>query len=198
MELKGYKEDPNFISHLPILMDATCNGLQHLSAMVNDSVLAFPALQYCRGGKKVNLLKSTEKDNPRDLYSEVIPHIKKEVLEASKLPDHVNLGYINVERCLVKRGLMTITYGATQRGIYDQIVSKFFQKDERHKARGLNFVCIDSDIAPENVVFTQKNIFLLSKIIYDSLFKIHPNLRTLMSYFNSIVEVLCVLDLPIN
>jgi DNA-directed RNA polymerase len=101
-------------------MDATCNGLQHLSAMVNDFVLA----------EKVNLLKSTENDNPRDLYSEVIPHIKQEILEASKSYEHTNLERINVERCLVKRGLMTITYGATERGIYDQIVSKFFQKDE--------------------------------------------------------------------
>lgn len=188
MELKGYKEDPNFISHLPILMDATCNGLQHLSAMINDSVLA----------EKVNLLNATEKDNPRDLYSEVIPHIKNEVRKASLIPEHINLGYLNVERCLVKRGLMTITYGATERGIYEQIVSKFFQKDERHKATWLNFVCIDSDIASKDVVFTQKNIILLSKIIYNSLFKIHPNLSTLMSYFHSMVEVLCELDLPVN
>nr|AAD31445.1 RNA polymerase [Neurospora intermedia] len=188
LELKGYKEDPNFISHLPILMDATCNGLQHLSAMVNDFVLA----------EKVNLLKSTENDNPRDLYSEVIPHIKQEILEASKSYEHTNLERINVERCLVKRGLMTITYGATERGIYDQIVSKFFQKDEWNKTAGLHFVCIDSDIAPKDVVFTQKNILLWSKIIYNSLFKIHPNLNTLMVYFNSIVKVLCELDLPVN
>ena len=64
-------------------------------------------------------------------------------------------------------------------------------------------LCKDSDIIDldqidSNTPLTPKNIFLLSKIIYDSLFKIHPNLRTLMTYFNSIVEVLCVLDLPVN
>ncbi|KAF9902260.1 hypothetical protein BX616_001992, partial [Lobosporangium transversale] len=40
-ELKGYYEDPeNFESSLPILIDATCNGLQHLSAMIQDINLA--------------------------------------------------------------------------------------------------------------------------------------------------------------
>jgi len=52
-ELKGYYEDPNnFISQLPIYLDATCNGLQHLSSMINDTNLA----------KYVNIIKSGRDD----------------------------------------------------------------------------------------------------------------------------------------
>ena len=188
LEIKGFYEDPNFMSHLPILMDATCNGLQHLSAMVNDCVLA----------EKVNLLKSTEKDDPRDLYSEVIPHIKKEIFKKTKSCDHINLEEINIERSLVKRGLMTITYGATERGIYDQIVSKYFEKKWDQHLKKFYFTCIDSDIAPKETRFTQQNISVLSTIIFNSLFKIHPELKRLMNYFYEIVEVLCKLGLPVN
>ncbi|KAI9498534.1 hypothetical protein BDB00DRAFT_730356, partial [Zychaea mexicana] len=40
-ELQGYNKDPlNFIFRLPIYLDATCNGVQHLAAMVSDFDLA--------------------------------------------------------------------------------------------------------------------------------------------------------------
>jgi len=40
-ELKEYYKDPvNFLSRLPIYLDCTSNGLQHLSAMTNDLTLA--------------------------------------------------------------------------------------------------------------------------------------------------------------
>ena len=120
MELKGYQDAPDlFISRLPILMDATCNGFK-----CNGKWFCFSRI-YLRLQKMIFL------------GIEVIPHIKMEVSKASSLPDHFNLRYINVERCLVKRGLMTITYGATQIGIYDKIVSNFFQKDEGRKTSGI-------------------------------------------------------------
>jgi len=40
-ELKGYNKDPDiFESSFPILIDASCSGLQHLSAMTQDINLA--------------------------------------------------------------------------------------------------------------------------------------------------------------
>ena len=119
-ELKGYLENPDkFISRLPILLDATCNGLQHLSAMVHDMNLA----------EKVNLLKSNETAAPRDLYSEIIPTIKKDILELVESSEKdSNLKNININRKFVKRGIMTITYGATARGIYDAIKREHFVK----------------------------------------------------------------------
>ena len=78
LELKNYMKDPNnFKSRLPIYMDATCNGLQHLATMVKDLNL----MQF------VNLLKSTCTDLPNDIYKEMIIHIEKNI---EKLLNTVN------------------------------------------------------------------------------------------------------------
>ena len=51
--------DPeNFISHLPVHQDGSCNGLQHYAALGRDEY----------GGRQVNVLPS---DRPEDVYAEV-------------------------------------------------------------------------------------------------------------------------------
>ena len=40
-EYKGYQDEgDDFITHLPIAMDATCSGLQHFSGIQKDEVTA--------------------------------------------------------------------------------------------------------------------------------------------------------------
>lgn len=56
----------NYLSKLPIYIDATCNGLQHLAAMINDINLA----------KYVNLLKSNSSDILLDIYKEMANKVK--------------------------------------------------------------------------------------------------------------------------
>ena len=55
IEYVKVKTEPEFVSHLPITVDGSCNGLQHFSAMLRDEV----------GGKAVNL---TMTDDPQDIY----------------------------------------------------------------------------------------------------------------------------------
>ncbi|MBY5849764.1 hypothetical protein HFN51_04230 [Rhizobium leguminosarum] len=47
-----------FVSHIPVALDGSCNGLQHFSAMLRDSI----------GGNAVNL---TPSDKPQDIYQRV-------------------------------------------------------------------------------------------------------------------------------
>ncbi len=69
-ELKIYFADPTrFISRLPIYLDATCSGLQHLSAMISDTNLA----------KYVNINKSSKDDLPADVYSYMIKIIEAKI-----------------------------------------------------------------------------------------------------------------------
>ncbi|KAK4661094.1 hypothetical protein QC763_0116090 (mitochondrion) [Podospora pseudopauciseta] len=51
-----------FETYLPIQMDATCNGFQHLSLLSLDSKL----------GQELNLNESTWDDKPKDFYSFVV------------------------------------------------------------------------------------------------------------------------------
>lgn len=52
-------EDPcNYVCHLPIHQDGSCNGLQHYAALGRDQI----------GGESVNLVPSKR---PQDVYSNV-------------------------------------------------------------------------------------------------------------------------------
>lgn len=101
------KKPEEFVSHLPIGLDGSCNGLQHFSAMLRDE----------RGGKATNLVPS---DLPSDIYSEVgavaLGHCK-----ASDDPLHkewVSFAEIygggKLPRKIPKRPVMTQPYGSTQ------------------------------------------------------------------------------------
>ncbi|MBI4595002.1 MAG: hypothetical protein HY730_01320 [Candidatus Tectomicrobia bacterium] len=65
LEWKGYlKKGKSYKSHLPIAMDGTCNGLQHLSAMGHDPV----------GSRYTNLVPGSK---PEDIYQEVANRLKE-------------------------------------------------------------------------------------------------------------------------
>ncbi len=78
LEFRRYHQCENkdmFITHLPIYIDATCNGLQHLASMSSEANLA----------KLVNLTRSTYLDSPQDIYTEMCKLIEKEIKTLVKL-----------------------------------------------------------------------------------------------------------------
>lgn len=104
--------EPDSISHLPIALDGTCNGLQHLSMMGLDPVGA-AATNCC------------DLDERRDLYSDValvIDRMIKEDALAGNAEAHAWVAR-GVDRKVVKRAVMTTPYGVTPRGIQDQLIS---------------------------------------------------------------------------
>lgn len=105
-----------FISHLPIQLDGSCNGLQHLAAMARDPIAA----------KAVNLADNKVR---QDIYSDVATIVKRRVSDDAAAGDenaHKWLG--RVERKTVKRSVMTTPYGVTPRGISEQLVKDGFTK----------------------------------------------------------------------
>lgn len=114
-ELADALKSPNpndFISHIPIHQDGTCNGLQHYAALGGDAL----------GAKQVNMIPA---DAPQDLYSAVASSVQKKVdedilnnvREAILMKDRVN-------RKLVKQTVMTNTYGVTFIGARRQVTSR--------------------------------------------------------------------------
>ena len=103
-------------THLPVWLDASSNGLQHLAIMWRDRKLA----------AMVNLktTRATE-DNPeiQDVYDIVTAH-GRQTLHADDDPSsRIWLGYNHASqlRDLLKRPIMTLPYGVTSRGMLDQI-----------------------------------------------------------------------------
>lgn len=105
----------DFVSHLPVSMDGSCNGLQNLSALLRDEV----------GGKATNLTANTEQE---DIYRRVAEaatlraqgHTDSEIMR--KWLAH------GINRSLVKRAVMTTPYGVTKRTAQDYIIADYLRE----------------------------------------------------------------------
>lgn len=99
---------PEYVSHLPIYVDGSCNGLQHLSAMGLDN----------EGGHAVNLAPDPER---QDVYQRVAD---KTVALLEKSKEEQARGWDGrVNRKVVKRATMTVPYGVTKAGISAQLLA---------------------------------------------------------------------------
>jgi len=111
-EWVGYlKEGPGYLSCLPLALDATCNGLQHFSALGRDP----------EGGRWTNLIPGAA---PQDIYRVVAELLKTQVDEAAAAGDPVAKlwqGKDMISRKLVKPATMTTPYGVTEVGIKRQL-----------------------------------------------------------------------------
>ncbi|MBN2594854.1 MAG: hypothetical protein JXA81_15210 [Sedimentisphaerales bacterium] len=91
-------------SHLPIYADFTCNGLQHLCALLRDET----------GGAPVNLEPSIK---PRDVYNDVANDIKQKLASStSKHAVYWQKRNLKIDRDFVKPLVMTVPYGISDQG----------------------------------------------------------------------------------
>jgi len=96
---------------VPVNIDATCSGIQHLSALGLDPV----------GAKATNLMDTGKRE---DLYTEVAERVMQSVSnEAARGVPEAHAWVGHVTRNTVKRAVMTTPYGVTDRGIRDQLVA---------------------------------------------------------------------------
>lgn len=101
-----YSNPDEFISHLPIQLDGTCNGLQHYSALLRDR----------QAGRAVNLINS---DKPNDIYGVVATRLEEklnELLQNGTLDADYSRSWLNlgINRKLTKRPVMVLPYGGTR------------------------------------------------------------------------------------
>lgn len=98
-----------FMSSLPVMVDGTCNGIQHLSALTRDRT----------AGGYVNLVPSSR---PQDIYKFVAGNLQAKLLElVSDGGEHAHTakwwlelcGY-DLPRSLTKRQVMVLPYGGTR------------------------------------------------------------------------------------
>jgi len=118
-EWAGYKrEGVSFVSHLPIAMDGTCNGLQHFSALLRDPV----------GAVATNLEPGVK---PSDIYG-LVADVVNQHLEGDQC-EEANLWRGKVGRSETKRNVMTLPYGATLQGFIKQVMQHLDKLEAEHK-----------------------------------------------------------------
>ena len=91
-----------FMSNFPTSVDGSCNGLQHLSAILRDE----------RGGRATNLIPATL---PQDIYTEVADEAMKAVLKDAEQGEILAKKFIEfgINRSLTKRPVMIVPYSGT-------------------------------------------------------------------------------------
>lgn len=136
----------DYVSHLPINMDGSCNGLQHLSAMGRDRV----------GAVATNVAANAQR---HDIYlqvaEKVIDQVSNDAVEGNEMA-HQWVG--KVVRKTVKRAVMTTPYGVTSRGISDQLVADGHTKDMDNGGQAAVYLrnCIET--AVDETVVAAKQI----------------------------------------
>lgn len=130
-EYAEWRTNPDtFVSHIPVGMDGSCNGLQNFSAMLRDEV----------GGRATNLVPALL---PNDIYAMVAEvtsgKLQAVSLDLSRLEgDELTLARRGEEfrslwlkhginRTLVKRSVMTLPYGSTRFSCSDFIVADYLK-----------------------------------------------------------------------
>lgn len=183
-----------FLSYLPIQLDASCNGYQHLALLTKESRLF----------NKLNLDMSTFEDDPDDFYTYILykteDYIDSKIDLLSKqnelsdkdkksLNSYIILRKIMFDRSLVKKAIMTFSYNASVPTQVDQIVEKL----EQHSEGKTIYYTYKNDIK-----FKRFDISVFVLCIRDVINIESPKIKELSKYLNNIVSICTKLSVPIQ
>jgi len=121
LEYKEWRTSPNtFVSHLPVSMDGSCNGLQNLSALFRDEI----------GGAATNLIPS---EKMQDIYGKVATKTEHRLSKHTYTTDvetSIQKRWLahGIRRTVVKRAVMTTPYGVTKRSAQDYVILDYLDK----------------------------------------------------------------------
>jgi DNA-directed RNA polymerase len=116
-EWAGYRTTgDSYVSHVPVALDGSCSGLQHFAMLLRDR----------KSGEQVNLVPGSK---PGDIYTAVAKVAQGKIddmTDDAALPWHGG----KVVRKVAKQPVMTLCYGATLRGMQDQVEKALKRLDD--------------------------------------------------------------------
>jgi hypothetical protein len=185
LSYRKYKNDPNSTINLPIFLDATCSGVQHLAAMIQDVNIA----------KEVNLLESTDSKDVEDIYSTVAQYINKTINQNktnSKFKD------IELTRKILKTSIMTQVYNVKVSGIFNQLKSKLEVVEKLNKKTNKTTKYYMAPTKDGKLVeLSYMEVYDIANIISKAIFEIYPPLREIYDYFINMIKLMLKLEIPI-
>jgi DNA-directed RNA polymerase len=203
LNMRELHNNPNAIINTPVFLDATCSGIQHLSALLLDLEL----------GISVNLTPYNQEDGPNDIYSDLISPINKAINKyGEENYEFSGLSLVELNRKIIKTSIMTKVYNVSQYGIAKQIESKLEIKENDSAVieqistdlskslkqnKKLNIYSAPGrDNIP--VYLNKKDIFKIAEIINNQIFVIFPSLNNIYSYFIETAKIMVKLGIPIT
>jgi DNA-dependent RNA polymerase len=168
----------------PILFDASCSGIQHISALTLDKNLA----------KYSNVF--TDKLNPsaeipEDFYKYALELINDKLLKS----ENPNIKNIKLKRNTIKRTVMTIPYNISLTGIGEQLEEHFKKVWILNKYEF--FIPDELALNGKSFSITSREFGLFTKIIFEILSKDIPSLKNLTNYFKNIINISNRINLPV-
>jgi DNA-directed RNA polymerase len=188
--LINYLRDPSSSYHTPVLFDATCSGMQHLSALFSDIKL----------GELSNVIGNDE-EIPQDVYTDISVSVKESIqkIEDESLRNIFNK--IKITRRLMKRPVMTIPYNVYLNSMQEQMVQDgfFIKKFESLTVNKGYSYTVNPDIVENNelLILSSINMGKLSVILYYSVFNRLPSLQVFKKYLDDLINVLLKLNKPV-
>ncbi|MER9252453.1 hypothetical protein NKI59_11670 [Mesorhizobium sp. M0598] len=185
-------------NRLPIALDGSCNGLQHFSAMLLDSV----------GGAAVNLIPS---DEPQDIYAvvaqEATASLRRIASATGDLPieetpdpdDKKKRGpteaerrrwahewlHFGIDRSTTKRPVMVLPYGGTPRSCVKYVELEIKKRIDAGQEHNLG------DDLPRAIGF-------LSSIIWSSIGDVVIAAKEAMAWLQQVARIIAKKNLPVH
>ena len=193
LNLKKYHQNPNCNIHLPVFLDATCSGIQHLSGMILD----------LETGYHVNLISQTNDSQVNDIYGALVNPINVEINAYGKLhKDFKELQYVKLSRKDVKPPIMTKVYNVSITGVFEQLATNFKKVPVKfYLIKEDKWVDANDYLAPSRDGFIQLNrlqVYAIAQIIYDQIFTQLPSLKPIFNYLQSIVKLCLKFNVPLT
>jgi hypothetical protein len=216
--LRKLHQNHKAVIHLPIFLDATCSGIQHLAALMKDLDSA----------SRVNLIEQSNDQPVADIYSDVVAPVN-EALNKFGLENkqtHSHFIKIKLTRKEIKSLVMTKPYNASIYGMMQQLArifeitekAKEFLKQKRNFKTKINsdlnddkalisneeknsydpYIYIAPALGNEKVLLSKKDLYLIAKIVDNQVFMMFPALKEIYDYLLNISKVLRDLNIPIT
>jgi len=175
---KGIKESV----HNPILLDASCNGLQHLASMTRDIKLARDTNVL----GKFDCINENKETKANDLYTLAAEFIQNEVDSNNDLPDSIKS--IKFTRKLVKKSIMTIPYNVSLVGIQEQIRSHTIET--RELTRPIFYLPKEFSKLDKPIRLYPSEVNKVGLIVYTVINEKMPTLKTLKTYLQEMSKII--------
>ena len=173
-EWEGYcLHGVNHISHLPIGLDGSNNGLQHFSAQLRDRV----------AGRATNLIPS---DKPQDIYQEVADKVNQQLKVAAAKGDQMAIQWLEfgVNRKCTKRPVMVLPYGG-----------------QRYSCRGYIEEYVRDRVEAGDVSPWGDDVFdatqYLTGLVWDAIGATVVSARSAMDWIQAVAADISALNLPL-
>ena len=186
-----------FETYLPIQLDATCNGFQHM-ALLSNEVRLFKELNL------VQLDKLGKDSIPNDFYSFLLHKVIKlwteKVNEMDSPLDSKTSGYERLlnfvwNRANFKKAIMTMPYNSASGSQVDYLVEDLYSFDYDPETKTQWYSVSPENTEPRN---SNKDAYLAVssvKYIIDSDFE---RIRKLSKYLSNVAKLFNILELPIT